>query len=93
MGPSPKAPFDIDAEQAGSMLAVQPTSRPTTRKSSDRIQRDGFDAGARGECTIDFGMIYEEEALSRCRFSTLTIRETESPRITATPIATMVALR
>lgn len=64
MGPSAKAPFDIDGETARAMLAA--TGNPNKRPNSDVIRpvASGIDLtrGSRGCWTIDFGLMPMEEA-------------------------------
>ena len=64
MGPSAKAPFDIDGETARAMLAA--TGNPNKRPNSDVIRpvASGIDLvrGSRGCWTIDFALMPMEEA-------------------------------
>jgi hypothetical protein len=64
MGPSPKAPFDIDGETARSMLAA--TGNPNNRPNSDVVRpvASAIDLvrGSRGCWTIDFSLMPMEEA-------------------------------
>ncbi len=64
MGPSPKAPFDIDAEVASHLISIpnNPNHRLNTdvikpvASAIDLVQRN------RGKWTIDFGLMSEEDA-------------------------------
>jgi hypothetical protein len=64
MGPSPKAPFDIDGETARTMLAA--TGNPNKRPNSDVVRpvASAIDLvrGSRGCWTIDFALMPLEEA-------------------------------
>ncbi len=64
MGPSPKAPFDIDGETARTMLAA--TGNPNKRPNSDVVRpvASAIDLvrGSRGCWTIDFALMPMEEA-------------------------------
>ena len=64
MGPSPKAPFDIDGETAQSMLSA--TGNPNNRPNSDVVRSvaSAVDIvrGSRGCWTIDFALMPVEEA-------------------------------
>ena len=64
MGPSAKAPFDIDGETARAMLAA--SGNPNKRPNSDVVRpvASGIDLarGSRGCWTIDFGLMPMEEA-------------------------------
>ena len=64
MGPSPKAPFDIDAELAARMLEAR--GNPNRRSNSDVVRpvASGIDlvGKARDKWTIDFAMTPLEEA-------------------------------
>ena len=64
IGPSPKAPFDIDFQPAQEMLS-QPLN-PNHRPNSDVVRPviSGIDIvqGSRGKWTIDFGLMTLEEA-------------------------------
>ena len=64
MGPSPKAPFDIDGETARTMLAA--TGNPNKRPNSDVVRpvASGVDLvrGSRGCWTIDFAVMPLEAA-------------------------------
>ncbi|MEI7947745.1 MAG: DNA methyltransferase [bacterium] len=63
-GPSPKAPFDIDAETAETMLAD--TGNPNGRSNSDVVRPvvSAVDIGqsSRGKWTIDFALMPLDEA-------------------------------
>ncbi len=64
MGPSPKAPFDIESDAAQQMLAapLNPNGRPNSdvvrpvASAVDLVQR------SRGKWTIDFGLMLQNEA-------------------------------
>jgi len=64
MGPSPKAPFDVDGETARAMLAA--SGNPNKRPNSDVVRpvASAIDLvrGSRGCWTIDFGLMPMEEA-------------------------------
>ena len=64
MGPSPKAPFDIDGDTARSMLSA--TGNPNNRPNSDVVRpvASAVDLvrGSRGCSTIDFALMSIEEA-------------------------------
>ncbi|MEI6644895.1 MAG: DNA methyltransferase, partial [bacterium] len=64
MGPSAKAPFDIDSETAGAMLSD--TGNPNGRPNSDVVRPvvSAVDIGqaSRGKWTIDFALMPLEEA-------------------------------
>lgn len=64
MGPSPKAPFDIEPDVAATMLDAPPNTHG--RPNSDVVRRvaSGVDLvrRSRGKWTIDFGLMTMEEA-------------------------------
>ena len=64
MGPSPKAPFDIDADVAQAMLAAPLNANGRPNSDVVRPVANGIDLvqGSRGIWTIDFGVMSLEEA-------------------------------
>ncbi len=64
MGPSPKAPFDIDAETAAVMLADKgnPNGRPNADVVRPVVSAVDIAQGSRGMWTIDFGVMPIGEA-------------------------------
>ena len=64
MGPSPKAPFDIDANVAQAMLAapLNVNGRPNTDVVRPVASAIDLVQGSRGKWTIDFGLMASEEA-------------------------------
>ena len=66
MGPSPKAPFDIDADVAQQMLAapLNVNGRPNADVVRPVVSGVDITRGSRGKWTIDFGLMDEGEAAS-----------------------------
>ena len=64
MGPSPKAPFDIDGELAQQMLAapLNVNGRPNSDVVRPVASAMDLTQGSRGKWTIDFGLMDEVEA-------------------------------
>jgi len=64
MGPSPKAPFDIDAETAAVMLADKgnPNGRPNSDVVRPVVSAVDIAQGSRGMWSIDFGVMPIGEA-------------------------------
>ena len=64
MGPSPKAPFDIDADVAQAMLAapLNVNGRPNTDVVRPVASAIDLVQGSRGKWTIDFSLMSLEEA-------------------------------
>jgi type II restriction/modification system DNA methylase subunit YeeA len=64
MGPSPKAPFDIDADTAVRMITapLNPNGRPNTDVVRPVLSAIDIGQQNRGKWTIDFGLMPEEDA-------------------------------
>ncbi len=84
MGPSPKAPFDIDAETAAVMLADKgnPNGKPNSDVVRPVISAVDIGQGSRCKWTIDFALMPIEEAaqyekpFEYVRANVLPVRET-----------------